>query len=136
MSVPPTPLLVPLLTSLLSSIDLSQAYNGLTSYSMPLVSLQTFASNFAGPIFWACAVGSRLYPWPPWIIAVPTASATTHFLITTLFHSLSFLTLAASATHFRSHLFVWTVFSPALLYKGVWTLLVHWVVGVGLAALQ
>lgn len=66
----------------------------------------------------------------------PTPTRTTHFLYTTSFHSLSFLALTASATHFRRHLFVWTVFSPALLYKGVWGLLVHWVMGVGVASLQ
>jgi len=33
-------------------------------------------------------------------------------------------------------LFVWTVFSPALLYKGVWNVLVHWFMGVIVAAIQ
>jgi ethanolaminephosphotransferase len=118
-----------------SSIDLSQAYNGISSYDVRLVSLLTYLSNFAGPVFWSLATLSllRLHPISS-SHHIPTC--TSHFLYTTAFHCLSLLTLAISATHFRRHLFTWTVFSPALLYKGVWSVLVHWFSGIMLASLQ
>ncbi|MBW0513396.1 hypothetical protein O181_053111 [Austropuccinia psidii MF-1] len=34
----------------LATVDLSNAYNGLSSYSVPIVAFLTFLSNFAGPI--------------------------------------------------------------------------------------
>src|SRR5271154_1208339 len=39
----------------LSSIDLSNAYNGISSYSIPLVGTLTFISNWAEPIWWSLA---------------------------------------------------------------------------------
>ncbi|SCZ98703.1 BZ3500_MvSof-1268-A1-R1_Chr7-1g09245 [Microbotryum saponariae] len=72
----------------LATIDLSNAYAGLRSYSVLPVSLLTYASNFAGPIFFSA---SSLLPHS----TLP---------YTTTFHSLSLLALCASATHFRQHL--------------------------------
>ncbi|KAF2847226.1 GPI ethanolamine phosphate transferas-like protein 2 [Plenodomus tracheiphilus IPT5] len=42
-------------TNAISSIDLSNAYNGISSYSIPLVSLLVFLSNWAGPLYWSIA---------------------------------------------------------------------------------
>ncbi|KAH9860201.1 hypothetical protein IAQ61_011985 [Plenodomus lingam] len=42
-------------TNAISSIDLSNAYNGISSYSIPLVSLLVFLSNWAGPLYWSFA---------------------------------------------------------------------------------
>ncbi|KAI8940891.1 hypothetical protein NX059_002151 [Plenodomus lindquistii] len=42
-------------TNAISSIDLSNAYNGISSYSIPLVSLLVFLSNWAGPVYWSFA---------------------------------------------------------------------------------
>lgn len=39
----------------ISSIDLSTSYNGISSYSPPLVGLLVFLSNWAGPIYWSLA---------------------------------------------------------------------------------
>ncbi|KAM0745944.1 alkaline phosphatase-like protein [Meredithblackwellia eburnea MCA 4105] len=101
----------------LATVDLSQAYNGVTSYDVKFVSLLTYLSNFSGPVFWSLASlvlvnPSRGQPNKP-------------FIITSLFHSTALLVLAASATHFRNHLFTFTVFSPALLFQGVWSTWVH-----------
>ncbi|KDE09092.1 hypothetical protein MVLG_00808 [Microbotryum lychnidis-dioicae p1A1 Lamole] len=104
----------------LATIDLSNAYTGLRSYSVLPVSLLTYASNFAGPIFFS------------------TSSLLPHSTLpyTTTFHSLSLLALCASATHFRQHLFTWTVFSPAVCYQIVWSSFGHLLTNVFLQALQ
>lgn len=40
-------------TNTISSVDLSNAYNGVGGYSVLLVGILTFVSNWAGPIWWA-----------------------------------------------------------------------------------
>ncbi len=39
-------------TNAISSVDLSNAYNGVSSYNVLLVGILTFISNWAGPIWW------------------------------------------------------------------------------------
>ncbi|BGP31201.1 major facilitator super transporter protein [Rhodotorula toruloides] len=98
----------------LASVDLSQAYNGLSSYSFPLVSLLTYLSNFSLPILHSLSLHT---------IPHPLRSLTLRYL--TAFHTLALTTLALSATWFRYHLFSLTVFAPAVLYRAVWFGLVH-----------
>lgn len=45
----------------ISSIDLSQAYNGVSSYNMGAVGILLFLSNWAGPIWWTTAGLSMLF---------------------------------------------------------------------------
>ncbi|GAA5892934.1 mannose-ethanolamine phosphotransferase LAS21 [Sporobolomyces salmoneus] len=97
----------------LATVDLSQAYNGLDSYSFVLVGLLTYVSNFSGPIFFAFSSRALL------------PSRSSHTIFTTTFFALSLSTLAISAVHFRYHLFAFTVFSPAVLYRGGWWISVH-----------
>lgn len=40
-------------TNAISSVDLSNAYNGISGYKVLLVAILTFVSNWAGPIWWA-----------------------------------------------------------------------------------
>jgi ethanolamine phosphate transferase 2 subunit G len=95
----------------LSSIDLSNAYNGITTYSIPLVGLLTFISNWSGPLWWI-------------------VSAQTQFLgPAALFHGTAMLFLMIACVVLRNHLFIWTVFSPKFLFQTVWIGLGHWVVG-------
>lgn len=72
-------------------------------------------------MFWSVAA--------PTLLRTPTPTSKTiwqsHWLLTSTFHAWTILALALSATHFRHHLFVWTVHSPALLHKGVWSTFVH-----------
>lgn len=98
-------------------VDLSQAYNGLRSYRPAVVALLTLLSNFGLPLVWS--------------LADPLPSSFGH---RAAFHCLALLALASSATIMRAHLFVLTgpspmpcpltlaVFSPALLYRAVWSL--------------
>ncbi|BGP39055.1 major facilitator super transporter protein [Rhodotorula kratochvilovae] len=106
----------------LATVDLSQAYNGVTSFSLPLVSLLAFLSNFSGPLFHALS----LYTLPP--ILRP-------FILSYLstFHTLALAVLALSATHFRYHLFALTVFAPAVLYRGTWFVILQVGTNLGLA---
>ncbi|GAA6046359.1 hypothetical protein JCM3770_004881 [Rhodotorula araucariae] len=106
----------------LATFDLSQAYNGVTSFSLPLVSLLAFLSNFAGTVFHSFS----LYTLPPVLqpLVLSYLSA---------FHTLALAVLALSATHFRYHLFALTVFAPAVLYRAAWFVCVHVGTNVGLA---
>jgi len=112
----------------LSSIDLSNSYNGISSYSIPLVGVLTFISNWAGPIWWsfaavrffaakegnggACERGGYL-DWMAW---------------STLFHGIGMAFLVGACIVLRTHLFIWTVFSPKFLFQAVWMGLAHVVI--------
>ncbi|GAA5986715.1 hypothetical protein JCM5350_000509 [Sporobolomyces pararoseus] len=110
----------------LATVDLSQAYNGLKSYSFPLVTLLTYLSNFSGPIF--LSISSRF-------LLSSHHSSCSHTTYTTTFFAISLTTLASSAVYFRYHLFAFTVFSPGVLYKGVWWIMVQLGTNEGLSRL-
>ncbi|GAA5837514.1 hypothetical protein JCM3766R1_006829 [Sporobolomyces carnicolor] len=110
----------------LATVDLSQAYNGLAAYSFPLVTVQTYLSNFSGPVFLALSRRS---------LSNASSSSTSAMLHSTTFFALSVAALASSAVHFRYHLFAFTVFSPAVLYRGIWWIVVHLGTNEGLSRL-
>lgn len=104
----------------LSSVDLTNAYNGITSYSIPFVGALTFISNWAGPIWWSMAA-IRIYlggstkdgkyaDWMGWSSG---------------FHGIAMLFLVGACIILRTHLFIWTVFSPKFLFQVVWMVLQH-----------
>lgn len=116
----------------LSSIDLSNAYNGINSYSIPLVGMLTFISNWAGPIWWTVAAIRFLarkdgkdmekkkggdvdvyLDWMGWC---------------SWFHGVVMCFLVATCIILRTHLFIWTVFSPKFLFQAVWLGLAHIVI--------
>lgn len=94
----------------LSSIDLSNAYNGISSYSIPLVGLLTFISNWSGPIYWSlCSLHlSRLTGYVQWMCWC------------VWFHGVVMGFLVMACIMLRTHLFIWTVFSPKFLFQAVW----------------
>lgn len=124
-------------TNLLATVDLSNAYNGVSSYDVIIVGLLTFASNFSGPIFWVLSSYQLIFdPDSARYQQNYERSATTKKSlrkqvlllkagISLLFYSVSAVSLAGSCVHLRYHLFIWSVFSPKLLYFGVWTLFVN-----------
>jgi ethanolamine phosphate transferase 2 subunit G len=110
----------------LSSIDLANAYNGINSYSIPLVGTLTFVSNWAGPIWWVFAAvrllstpckkdgGVNLYiDWMGWC---------------SWFHGMVMLFLVGACIILRTHLFIWTVFSPKFLFQAVWMAIAHLII--------
>lgn len=165
----------------ISSIDLSNAYNGVSGYNVLAVGVLVFASNWAGPIWWG--VGGMLLlvsareegegnpvqdtnDMPPsqltrakatWIeeerthlakkAQTPSPSSTKmstnsneepslqqHLSLLTLFTTTSLLAVMVACTMLRTHLFIWTVFSPKYLYAMAWTLAFHLMISVGVNA--
>ena len=102
----------------ISSVDLSSAYNGIAGYNVILVGILTFAGNWAGPIWWSAA--TRL------ILPSKGVSKTwDRVCLLTLHITTSLLSAMGACTALRSHLFVWTVFSPKFLYAVAWSMLSH-----------
>lgn len=98
----------------LSSVDLSTAYHGLSSYNATIVGFLAFVSNWVGPIWWYVASCERE-------AIRGSMDEEANSLISTLCtaHSLS---LCLACYILRDHLFVWTVFSPKVLYTATWLL--------------
>jgi ethanolamine phosphate transferase 2 subunit G len=122
----------------LSSIDLSNAYNGVTAYSIPFVGALMFISNWAGPIWWSAATLSFLIPAKSKVLATSQAPRKTKetegptsagmlwwFLETSLLHGIVIVFLVGSCIILWTHLFIWTVFSPKFLFQAVWVGLAH-----------
>lgn len=170
----------------ISSIDLSNAYNGVADYNILAVGILLFASNWAGAVWWCSASVTLLLPRPAvavsppqptpststssadnpttkaWIAQeraalhadalaainkpTPTPSAdlkpnpvidnaspwTLYTTATTAFTACSLIAIMAACTLLRTHLFIWTVFSPKYLYAMAWAVGWHLVVSVGL----
>jgi ethanolaminephosphotransferase len=164
----------------ISSIDLSNAYNGVSGYNVAAVGMLLFASNWAGAIYWStCA--AVLFTLPSteqeeaaldgleqaaqkrvatnsknqWIseervllhqqaISSSSSSCTTnsttdsltadqntwhqHICVLTIFVAASLVAVMVACTVLRTHLFIWTVFSPKYLYAMAWA--VGWHLGV------
>ncbi|KAF2158178.1 alkaline phosphatase-like protein [Myriangium duriaei CBS 260.36] len=146
----------------ISSIDLSNAYNGVASYNITAVGVLLFISNWAGPMFWTTAgvvllqmntdqsvPAPNVIPLPPGLsrktgkTTSATASTTTvgsadhgresafqtHYALATVFTAASLAATMVACTVLRTHLFIWTVFSPKFLYAVAWSIGWHVVVG-------
>lgn len=129
-------------TNSLATLDLSNAYNGIKSYDVFLVGILTFVSAFAGPIFWSLSALQILFEMPEMsrVSILPEKQRKSSILLrkstlTLMFYSIGALNLVASCTNFRFHLFVWTVFSPKLLYFASWSILANIVIDLLGAAL-
>jgi ethanolaminephosphotransferase len=152
----------------ISSIDLSNAYNGVSGYNVVAVGILVFLGNWAGPVWWSVAGISMLIEtrsptlpsedednkdarrkkWlrmemanllPEKVVASSTEPVkgapmffTTHATVLTLFTSMSLLAVMVACTVLRTHLFIWTVFSPKYLYAMSWTMAFHLIISLGL----
>jgi ethanolaminephosphotransferase len=171
----------------ISSIDLSNAYNGVANYNIAAVGVLLFASNWAGAVWWCSAAVTLLLPRPqietpaptttpvsknstnksrawieleraklhaealaaaapptPALVSPPAASKsnsaddstsdswTLYTTATTAFTAASLVAVMAACTLLRTHLFIWTVFSPKYLYAMAWAVGWHLFVSVGL----
>lgn len=102
----------------ISSVDLSSAYNGIGSYSVVLVGILMYISNWAGPIWWVSA--SRL------LKPNTTRDERLNRITLLTFHiTASLVSVMAACTTLRAHLFIWTVFSPKYLYAMAWATINH-----------
>ncbi|WBW74059.1 CP2 mannose-ethanolamine phosphotransferase GPI anchor biosynthesis protein Gpi7 [Schizosaccharomyces osmophilus] len=93
----------------LASIDLSQGYTGIKSYSIYSVGVLLFCSVFSGPLWWS--------------FHQPKESIQKWLRPTFFFSSFALFILSLSCYFFRHHLFIWSVFSPKLLYQVSWTIM-------------
>lgn len=112
-------------TNLLATVDLSNAYNGVSEYNVFIVSFLTFISNFSGVIFWLLSQTLQYIQKAPQTKWTCFHAATFYKMS---FYLISMSSLIGSCINLRYHLFIWSVFSPKLLYFAVWTILVNVVV--------
>lgn len=105
----------------ISSIDLSNAYNGIGSYNVILVGILTFIGNWAGPIWWVSATYGMLRARKE----RTKNEKEVHIQLWTFFTAAALLAVTLACTVLRAHLFIWTVFSPKFLYSAAWTLGQH-----------
>ncbi|UPX12553.1 major facilitator super transporter protein [Ascochyta rabiei] len=157
------------LNNSISSIDLSNAYNGVSGYNVLGVGLLVFLSNWAGPVYWSIAgvLLLRLDGLPrskqdnskraksekrSWVerehahlsqLARPQTDERMaqcgkedvwmdHVALLTLFTGVMLASVMAACTALRTHLFIWTVFSPKYLFAMAWGTAWHLGVTVGL----
>ena len=163
------------LNNSISSIDLSNAYNGVSGYNILAVGLLVFVSNWAGPVWWSvagvcllggyrqsCASDSNsnndtmlAKPKRSWVeaehahlhsFAAPNPQVsedkkqdkdawTSHAALLTLFTGVMLASVMAACTALRTHLFIWTVFSPKYLFAMAWGVAWHLGVSIGLGGL-
>ena len=114
----------------ISSIDLSNAYNGIDGYNVVAVGVLAFCGNWAGPLWWTSATAlllskgdKRHQKW------------TQHLSLLSTFVSGSLLFVMLACTALRTHLFIWTVFSPKYLYSIAWSMGQHLCVSIGYGSL-
>lgn len=109
-------------TNSLASVDLKNSFNGLTSYNVILSGILTFIANWAAPIFWTTV-------FTVWSLDLVPASQLNsskweplkhRMLFNLTFYSIAGLLLMFSCYNLRFHLFIWTVFSPKVLYFLAW----------------
>ena len=58
-----------------------------------------------------------------------------HVSILTIFVASSLVSVMVACTALRTHLFIWTVFSPKYLYAMAWSIGWHWIVTLGVGGL-
>lgn len=113
-------------TNLLATVDLSNAYNGIGHYEIHKVGLLTFLSNFSGPLYWSLAALEMFLN----IFASETKADKRRLYFVKLelllvFYSVAAFNLVSSCINLRYHLFIWSVFSPKLLFFAIWSLVVN-----------
>ncbi|EGW35075.1 major facilitator superfamily protein [Spathaspora passalidarum NRRL Y-27907] len=142
-------------TNSLATVDLSNAYNGIKAYDIIPVGVLTFISNFSGPVFWSLSSLQMLFEpskaaWDIFSKKPITKDSITDLiffpklkkmilwvktLTSLLFYSVAGVNLLGSCLNLRFHLFIWSVFSPKLLYFGVWVVLINFLVDLVVAGL-
>lgn len=113
----------------ISSVDLSSAYNGVSTFNVGTVGVLTFISNWAGPIWWTSAT-TMLLLRKAWKEETGWSVYKGHVAVLTFFTTVGVAAVMAACTVLRSHLFIWTVFSPKYLYCAAWGLGQHLLVNV------
>jgi ethanolamine phosphate transferase 2 subunit G len=121
----------------ISSVDLSSAYNGISDFNVVTVGLLTFIGNWAGPVWWTLATTRLLLQRGASLPSFPSVTNRyqMHISLLTVFVAASLGFVMAACTALRTHLFIWTVFSPKYLYGMAWSLGQHLGINVGVGGL-
>lgn len=153
----------------ISSIDLSNSYNGISSYAPVPVAILVFLSNWSGPLYFAAAASLLLggYGAARRHVALEEVDSrdwvqkerehlermaereedvvrrreaqsgvwSTHVALVTLWVGVSAAACMGACAVLRSHLFVWTVFSPKFLFCAAWSVAWLWVGVFGIGGL-
>ncbi|KAJ2743392.1 major facilitator super transporter protein [Coemansia sp. BCRC 34301] len=101
----------------LASLDLSNAYAGVSRYNEGVVGILMFASNWAGPLWWAAATLATLTMGRGGLSA---RRAIDTLVAAHLWQACTLFVLSVVVTLLRTHLFIWSVFSPRYLYQVGW----------------
>uniref|UniRef100_A0A060T0D6 GPI ethanolamine phosphate transferase 2 n=1 Tax=Blastobotrys adeninivorans TaxID=409370 RepID=A0A060T0D6_BLAAD len=118
----------------LASLDLSNAYNGVRSYDIVKVGVLTFLSNWVGPIYWSMAGLSILLESQTFRLRSSQQNARNairedvishKILASQVFFSIGSAGVMGACLLLKDHLFIWTVFSPKLLYAASWVIIQH-----------
>ncbi|KAJ2553591.1 major facilitator super transporter protein [Coemansia sp. RSA 1933] len=104
----------------LASLDISNSYAGVSRFNEKIVGVLMFISNWAGPLWWGVAALDT--------IALTHGRAKAKFrralvdMVTAahLWQACTLLSLSIVVALMRTHLFVWSVFSPRYLYQVAW----------------
>ena len=114
----------------ISTIDLSNAYNGVNNFNVAAVGFLVFLINWVGPIWWAFEILSYLAK----SCHGDLKALRRHVGILNFLAILNVVLVMLACVMFRSHLFVWTVFSPKYLYCTAWGLAQHFCVNLGIVS--
>lgn len=116
----------------ISSVDLSSAYNGIAGFNVVAVGVLTLVGNWAAPIFWTS--GANLLLLRRYRTGEKRVFSR-HLVLVTAFTATAAAFVMAACTALRTHLFIWTVFSPKYLYAMAWSLGQHLLINVGFGGL-
>lgn len=110
----------------ISSVDLSSAYNGISGYNVIAVGILTFVGNWAGSIWWVSARHFLLRSKP----REQRHGYSCDLRLLSFFVAASLLSVMMACTVLRTHLFIWTVFSPKFLYSMAWSTAHHLLINI------
>uniref|UniRef100_A0AAV1TMS9 GPI ethanolamine phosphate transferase 2 C-terminal domain-containing protein n=1 Tax=Peronospora matthiolae TaxID=2874970 RepID=A0AAV1TMS9_9STRA len=114
---------------LVTTVDISQSYHGLSSYSQSLVGTLTFVSVFSGPLLCFVQLAQWLDTTAPGktstkftrllVLDIPRSTSTrwTTCLALFAYQTLRFAVYTVVVSFMRFHLFIWSVFAPKMLYE-------------------
>ncbi|QSS62502.1 phosphoethanolamine transferase [Histoplasma capsulatum] len=109
----------------IATVDLSNAYNGISDYNVVVVGILTFIGNWAGPIWWVFSTKLLFINDNRRTSVINRRHRSSHVALLTFFVTTSLLAVMVACTVLRTHLFIWTVFSPKFLYSMAWSLVQH-----------
>jgi len=116
----------------ISSVDLSSAYNGVSGYNVISVGILTFVSNWIGPIYWASVTNIMLLRLKR---QGQRSVLSRHLALHTVFVTCSLFFVMVACTMLRTHLFIWTVFSPKYLFSMAWSIGQHLCINIGFGSM-